>query len=167
VYRTVRTVVWKDETGNNPVSPIRFGNFEKNVGMDISERDFYSEFVFQAVRSSGPGGQNVNKVSSKVELRFNVKNSILLTEEEKLIVAKKLINKINKEDELILVAQTDRSQLKNKEKVIAKFYALIAQALRPAKKRHKTNPTQGSVERRLESKRVRASIKANRRETGD
>jgi len=135
--------------------------------MGISDRDFYNEFVFQATRSSGPGGQNVNKVSSKVELRFNVKNSVLLTEEEKLVVAKKLINKINKEDELILVAQTDRSQLKNKEKVISKFYSLIEKALQPPKKRFRTKPTKGSVEKRLESKRVRASIKANRRETGD
>ena len=135
--------------------------------MNITDRDFTSEFVFQATRSSGPGGQNVNKVSSKVELRFNVKNSALLSEEEKLIVAKKLVNKINKEEELILVAQTDRSQLKNKEKVIAKFYTLIEKALQPPKKRYITKPTKGSVEKRLESKRVRASIKANRRETGD
>ena len=135
--------------------------------MDLSGRDFSNEFVFQAVRSSGPGGQNVNKVSSKVELRFNFRDSALLDEEEKTIIAEKLCNKINKLDEIVLVAQTDRSQLKNKEKVIAKFYSLLAKALAPSKKRYKTRPTRASVEKRLESKRVRASIKSNRRETGE
>jgi ribosome-associated protein len=132
--------------------------------MHFSERDFSTEFVFQAVRSSGPGGQNVNKVSSKVELRFNVKTSQLLSDEEKLIVAEKLNNKMNKLDELVLVAQTDRSQLKNKEKVIGKFYALLEKALTPPKKRHKTRPSKASIERRLESKRVVSTIKANRKD---
>jgi len=131
--------------------------------MDFAERNFSSEFVFQASRSSGPGGQNVNKVSSKVELRFDVRNSLLLSEEEKRIVLDKLGNKLNKQDELVLVAQTDRSQLKNKEKVVEKFYALLQQCLMPAKRRYKTRPTKASVEKRLESKRANASIKANRK----
>jgi ribosome-associated protein len=135
--------------------------------MNLRDRDFSNEFIFQATRSSGPGGQNVNKVSSKVELRFNVKESELLNEDEKIVLTEKLCNKINKEDELVLVAQTDRSQLKNKEIVIEKFYLLLEKALIPKKMRFKTKPTKGSVEKRLESKRVRASIKANRKETGD
>jgi ribosome-associated protein len=135
--------------------------------MEISDRDFTPEWIFQATRSSGPGGQNVNKVSSKVELRFNYRNSLLLSEAEKAIISEKLVNKINKEDEIVLVAQTDRSQLKNKEKVIEKFYSLLKQALTPRKKRVSTKPTRASVEKRLESKRVRGSIKATRRETGD
>ena len=132
--------------------------------MNFTERDFTPEFVFQAVRSSGPGGQNVNKVSSKVELRFNVKNSLLLNEEEKQIIEEKLVSRINKQDELVLVAQTDRSQLKNKEKVIEKFYSLLNKALMPAKPRFKTKPTRSSVEKRLESKRVQSKIKANRKD---
>lgn len=132
--------------------------------MDFSERNFSNEFVFQASRSSGPGGQNVNKVSSKVELRFNVNDSQLLSEEEKSIVAEKLGNKMNKLGEIVLVTQADRSQLKNKEKVIAKFYLLLERALMPSKKRHKTRPTKASVERRLESKRVISTIKANRKD---
>lgn len=131
--------------------------------MDLSERDFSNEFTFQSTRSSGPGGQNVNKVSSKVELRFNVRNSLLLSEEEKRVIAEKLSNKINKEDEIVLVAQTDRSQLKNKEKVIEKFYSLLVKALMPQKKRYKTRPTKASIEKRLESKRVQSTIKANRK----
>lgn len=131
--------------------------------MDISDRDFINEFIFQASRSSGPGGQNVNKVSSKVELRFNLWSSALLDEQEKAIIAEKLTNKINKEGELVLVAQTDRSQLKNKEKVIEKFYHLLEKALMPPKKRYKTKPTKASVEKRLESKRVKSSIKTSRK----
>jgi len=131
--------------------------------MNIPQRDFSSEFVFQASRSSGPGGQNVNKVSSKVELRFNLWNSALLDEQEKAIIAEKLTNKINKEGELVLVSQTDRSQLKNKEKVIEKFYHLLEKALMPPKKRYKTKPTKASVEKRLESKRVKSSIKISRK----
>lgn len=132
--------------------------------MDFRERNFEDEFVFQSSRSSGPGGQNVNKVSSKVELRFNIEASPLLTEEEKKIILTKLANKINKDGVLVIVAQTDRSQLKNKEKVIEKFYILTEKALTPKIKRIGTKPTRASVERRLESKRVLAKIKEGRRD---
>jgi len=132
--------------------------------MTIRDRNFQDEFVFQASRSGGPGGQNVNKVSSKVELRFNIANSVLLSDDEKSVILAKLANKINKLGELVLVAQTDRSQLKNREKVTEKFYLLIDRALTPRKKRLKTNPTRASVERRLESKRVQSTIKAGRKD---
>jgi len=132
--------------------------------MDIRDRNFQDEFVFQASRSGGPGGQNVNKVSSKVELRFHFANSNLLNDEEKTIIAEKLINKINNLGELILVSQTERSQLQNKEKVMEKFYFLINKALTPRKKRLNTKPTKASVEKRLESKRVQSRIKANRKD---
>ncbi len=132
--------------------------------MELNDRNFQDEFVFQASRSSGPGGQNVNKVSSKVELRFNIAESALLNDDEKAILAEKLANKLNKSGELVLVAQTDRSQLKNRETVIDKFYLIIEKALTPRKKRYKTRPTKASVEKRLESKRVQAKLKADRRD---
>ena len=132
--------------------------------MDIQDRDFQGEFIFQASRSGGPGGQNVNKVNSKVELRFNIEGSTLLNDEEKAVISAKLINKINKLGELVLVSQTERSQLKNKEKAIEKFYLLIIRALTPRKRRLKTKPTNASVEKRLDSKRVQATIKANRKD---
>ncbi len=135
--------------------------------MELRDRNFLDELVFQASRSSGPGGQNVNKVSSKVELRFKISESAFLSDDEKAIIFKKLINKINKVGELVLIAQTDRSQLKNKEKVISKFILLLERALTPQKKRVQTKPTKASVERRLETKRVQAKLKAERRDLTD
>ncbi len=134
--------------------------------MNIRDRDFINEMIFQATRSSGPGGQNVNKVSSKVELRFNYQDSSLLDVKEKALIGAKLTNKINNENEIVLTAQTDRSQLRNKEIVIEKFYSLLEKALTLQKKRYKTKPTKGSVEKRLESKRITATIKAGRRDSG-
>jgi ribosome-associated protein len=134
--------------------------------MNTIGRDFSHEFIFQSSRSSGPGGQNVNKVRSKVELRFNVADSQLLNEEEKALVFEKLANKINNQQELVLVSQKDRSQFQNKETVIEKFYSLLDKVLTPPKRRYKTKPTRSSVEKRLESKRVLSEIKARRRGVG-
>ena len=129
----------------------------------LKERDFINELIFSASRSGGPGGQNVNKVSSKVELRFNVMESSLLSAEEKEIIQTKLANKINKEGELILVAQTERSQLANKEKVIEKFYNLLIKALTPQKKRRPTKPSRSSKEKRLVGKKINAEKKSSRK----
>jgi ribosome-associated protein len=126
-------------------------------------RDFSLEFTFTASRSSGPGGQNVNKVSSRVELRFDVKGSALLTPDEKEIVLLRLAKKINSEGELILVAQTDRSQLKNKEKAIEKFYAILNKALTPVKERKPTRPSQAAKEKRLEEKQIQSEKKERRK----
>ena len=129
----------------------------------IVNRDFSNELTFSACRSSGPGGQNVNKVSTKIELRFNVGKSILLTEEEKEVIRDFLKNRINNEDELIILCQTERSQLKNKEKSIEKFYSLIEKALKPKKKRKPTKPSHGEKEKRLEEKRLKSEKKEARK----
>jgi len=76
----------------------------------ISSRDFSNEIVFTASRSSGPGGQNVNKVNTKVELRFKINESNLLSEEEKLLLFQNLPTKINNDGELIVVSQSERTQ---------------------------------------------------------
>ena len=124
--------------------------------------DLSPEFTFQTSRSSGPGGQNVNKVNSKVELRFNISASSLLTDDQKEILLAKLSTKINAEGFLVIVSQRDRSQLANKEDVIQKAYLLIEKALRPVKKRKSTRPTRSSIEKRLTVKRIKSDIKQNR-----
>ncbi|HET6559324.1 MAG TPA: alternative ribosome rescue aminoacyl-tRNA hydrolase ArfB [Prolixibacteraceae bacterium] len=124
--------------------------------------DLSPEFTFQTSRSSGPGGQNVNKVNSKVELRFNISDSSLLTDDQKEILLSKLSTKINAEGFLVIVSQRDRSQLANKEDVIQKAYLLIEKALRPVKKRKSTRPTRSSIEKRLNEKRLKSDIKQNR-----
>lgn len=128
----------------------------------INIPDLSAEFIFQASRSSGPGGQNVNKVNSKIELRFNILNSLLLTEEQKQILQSKLANKINTEGFLVVVSQRDRSQIANKEDVIRKTYEILAKALKPVKHRKSTKPTRSSIEKRLNEKRIKGEIKQAR-----
>ena len=129
--------------------------------MDI--RDFSGEFHFSASRSSGPGGQNVNKVSTKMELRFHVASSALLSDDEKILVAEKLASRINGDGELVLVSQSERSQLQNKDKVIGKFYTLLSRALTLRKTRKPTRPSRASREERLEVKRQQSEKKERRR----
>jgi ribosome-associated protein len=119
----------------------------------VSERDFNKELKFSTSRSSGPGGQNVNKVNTRVELRFNVKSSEILTEFEKEIILGKLKSKISLTGDMIISSQSERTQLKNKEKTISKFNTLIIKSLLPRKKRIPTKPTIGSAKKKLENKR--------------
>ena len=133
---------------------------------ELKDRDFESELVFTASRSGGPGGQNVNKVSSRVELRFNIRNTIHLNDEEKELIMKKLRNRINKEGELIIVSQAERSQFSNRMEVTDRLYELLAQALTKPKKRKPTSPTRSSKLKRLEAKQNRGAIKKMRKNTG-
>jgi ribosome-associated protein len=132
----------------------------------VRERNFDNEFIISASRSSGPGGQNVNKVSSKIDLRFNVSASTLLDEEEKQVILEKLTARINNEGELIIVSQSERSQLQNKELAIEKFYDLIEKALKPVRKRKPTRPSYASKMLRLEHKKLLSKKKANRKNLG-
>ena len=128
-----------------------------------SERDFSKEFVFSTSRSGGAGGQHVNKVETKVELRFNISSSKILSDKEKQTILIKLKNQINTKDELVITSQTERSQLRNKQQVINKFYTLIKWALRKDKKRVPTKPTKAAVRRRLETKHKHSEKKTLRR----
>jgi ribosome-associated protein len=111
------------------------------------------EFKFTTSRSSGPGGQSVNKVNTKVTLRWDVQGSALLDEDQRAIIMVKLAKIINSEGELVLTAQSNRSQLQNKEEVINKLAASITKAFAVRKARKATKPTKASVQRRLTAKK--------------
>lgn len=127
------------------------------------KKQIETEVVFSATRSSGPGGQNVNKVNTQVELRFSVKNSELFSDDEKDRIFLKLKNRINSEGELFLTSQSARTQLDNKEKAVEKFYELIEKALTIQKKRLKYSPTAASRRKRLETKKNNALKKQLRK----
>jgi ribosome-associated protein len=111
------------------------------------------ELIFTASRSDGPGGQNVNKVNSKITLKFDVVHSDVLSSEEKSIIFKRLGSRLTKEGALILTAQESRSQLKNKETVLLKLESLLASAFEKRKVRKATKPTKGSVQDRIQMKK--------------
>jgi len=127
------------------------------------KKQLETEIVLSATRSSGPGGQNVNKVNTQVELRFSVKNTNLFSEEEKTLIFIKLKNRINLEGELIFTSQTARTQLDNKENVVEKFYDSVEKALTVRKKRLKSTPTAASRKKRLEIKKNVAQKKQLRK----
>lgn len=122
-----------------------------------------TELSYKAVRSSGAGGQNVNKVSSKVVLTFDLKNSLAFEEEEKELALAKLKSKLTLEGILILNCDEDRSQLKNKEIVTKRFLELIKKSLVVPKERKATKIPRSVVEKRLKNKSSQSEIKQNRR----
>jgi len=128
----------------------------------LEKERILQELEFKAVRSSGAGGQHVNKVSSKVELYFNVTASNALSDNEKDRIYTKMGNRLTKENILILQSDESRSQHKNKELVIQKFLDLVRTSLTVAKKRRKTKPKRSAVEKRLKSKLKKAQKKTLR-----
>ncbi|GAB3176215.1 alternative ribosome rescue aminoacyl-tRNA hydrolase ArfB [Telluribacter humicola] len=129
----------------------------------INPEQLHPELVFQTARSGGKGGQNVNKVETKVELRFDIPNSAQLSEEDKALLLEKLANKVTQEGVLVLYHQTERSQLANKDKVLQKFDRLIREAFVVQKKRKATRPTKASVVERLQEKQRKSTVKSMRR----
>lgn len=122
-----------------------------------------SELNFKAVRSSGAGGQNVNKVSSKVVLSFDLLNSKALSESEKVLLQQNLEARLTNDKMLILNCDEDRSQFKNKEIVIKRFLQIINQNLIIPKERKATKVPKSVIKRRIQNKRNLSEKKQNRR----
>lgn len=129
----------------------------------MDKKVLLSELKFKAVRSSGAGGQNVNKVSSKVVLSFDLGNSLGLTHDEKELLLTKIATKLTQENILILTSEEDRSQLKNKEVVVKKFLKILENGLKIPKERKETKIPRAVKEKRLSTKKVIGLLKQNRK----
>ena len=125
-----------------------------------------AELAFRATRSGGPGGQHVNTSSTRIELVWNVAASPSLTPVERERLLAKLAHRLDSDGQLRIVAQEERSQLRNREAAVARFAAMVAQALVVPKVRRATRPTKASKAKRLDTKRHRGAIKRDRRKPG-
>lgn len=121
-----------------------------------------TELQYKAVRSSGAGGQNVNKVATKVQIVFSPEASMGLTAEEKLTLAEKLVNRLSKEGTIRVECDDTRSQLKNKELCVQRLFMLLENALKKDKKRIATKIPKSVIRKRLDDKKRTAEKKENR-----
>ena len=129
----------------------------------MNKEALLQECDFKAVRSSGPGGQHVNKTSTKVMLHWSLKDSNVFSEEEKERLFKRLKSKLTSDDQLVLSYDQSRSQHKNKDEVFKNLVRLLENGLLKPKRRKKTKPTLASKKRMLDSKKRNAEKKANRK----
>ncbi|GGF69379.1 alternative ribosome rescue aminoacyl-tRNA hydrolase ArfB [Wenyingzhuangia marina] len=129
----------------------------------MNKEEIIKELNFKATRSSGAGGQHVNKVSSKVELTFDLSNSNALSDKEKELLIEKLSSRLTKENILILFCDESRSQHKNKDLIIKKFLELLSQNLVRPKKRRPTKPSISAIQKRIDSKQRNAEKKSLRK----
>ena len=133
---------------------------------NIPKIDVSSELRFRASRSSGAGGQHVNKVSTRIEVLFDVNASAVLNASQKLRIHRKLGNRINKEGILIVAVDEERSQDRNKRIAIKRVHELLEIALRVPKKRKPTKVSKAAKERRLKKKKIRGEVKELRKKPG-
>ena len=135
--------------------------------MNFSKTELQKEITYKTSRSGGKGGQNVNKVSSKVELLFNVANSLLFTDEEKQLLNTKLQSRFNKDGYVQVICDEERSQYLNKEKAVERLIGLLTRALHQPKVRKPTKLSKKAKAARLNDKRLQAEKKDSRKKNFD
>ncbi|WP_114936439.1 alternative ribosome rescue aminoacyl-tRNA hydrolase ArfB [Mucilaginibacter endophyticus] len=131
--------------------------------MNFTKADLQKETSYKTSRSGGKGGQNVNKVSSKVEVLFSIASSALFTDEEKLLLTDKLQNRLNKDGYVQVICDEERSQYLNKEKAIERLISLLTKALQKPKVRKPTKVSKAAKAARLDNKKMQSAKKENRK----
>ena len=131
--------------------------------MELSIQDLLPDITFRSSRSGGKGGQNVNKVSSKVELNFDYQSSTLFNVDEKELLKRKLSNKMTSDGLIQVISEEERSQYLNKERTLQKLIILLKNALHVNKVRRATKPRKSAIEKRLLNKHTQALKKMSRR----
>ncbi len=135
--------------------------------MNFTKTDLQKEVTYKTSRSGGKGGQNVNKVSSKVELLFDIHTSALFTDEEKTLLLSKLQTRLNKDGYVQVICEEERSQYLNKEKAQEKLLLILTRALHQPKKRKATKPSKAMIAARLANKKIQSAKKENRKKSFD
>ncbi|MFD0792824.1 alternative ribosome rescue aminoacyl-tRNA hydrolase ArfB [Mucilaginibacter litoreus] len=135
--------------------------------MNLNKAELQRELIYKTSRSGGKGGQNVNKVSTKVELLFPVNDSPLFNEDEKQLINEKLQSRFNKDGFIQVICDEERSQLLNKEIALNRLLQLLTNALRKPKARKPTKISKAAKQARLDNKKAQSTKKAGRRQSFD